>query len=170
MANASDSDSEDWGFESLRVDQNKKAGCCLFFCFLLREGTRNEVPNFEADGWWNSGEQSGGLFDNKWRVPSGGPEKSTLRRAFFNEIHPCGRMKYCIAIWYPHFVRMISLRRWVDFISSKRYGFDFIKGFAFDFIVSHSERFHLLEKQNFFRNAWAVKKTAITLDKIIKRW
>lgn len=63
---------------------------------------------------------------------------------------------------------MISLRRWVDFISSKRYGFDFIKGFAFDFIVSNSERFHLLEKQNFFAMLGQLKKLQLLLIKSSK--
>ena len=41
-------------------------------------------------------------------------------------------MKYCFAMWNPHFVRMKSLRRWVDLISSAQ---QISSKFCFDFTV-----------------------------------
>ena len=49
MANASDSDSEDWGFESLRVDQKQKAGGACFFVFKKGRETRFRILKPTAD-------------------------------------------------------------------------------------------------------------------------
>lgn len=46
MANASDSDSEDWGFESLRVDQNKKSRLLPVFLFSFKRRDEKRGSEF----------------------------------------------------------------------------------------------------------------------------